>query len=365
MVDGVPVTGITTAPDTQIIGETQPAANLDPLGTDVQDPAASEIAGELLTSDSDTDPLPELAGTPVNGDLLSDPVTVPELIPDDTVEELDTPSVIGTPGMSVDCQQTLPCRWLSDDTQFSVTVTNTDNIGAQGRLAIEYSVLTAHDTQVLIASTEPAVDSAGSVYNPSALRLGDVVGGSAQGVIAGNPVNAAIEFDNPSTAATIDSWSIGLSDSGLTRQPVFSGIPIGSATSQFSDCGNVLPCAWESPAKDVTITLLSVNGSGSTNALSTSFKVEATSSITVAVDEGATAVGTDGMNFRGRTHSLGIETGAEKLISNTVAGAQVAGTVFFFRTQSMSPALQLLSLVIYEDRPVPRWNPSFINVPIQ
>ena len=126
-----------------------------------------------------------------------------------------------------------------------------------------------------------------------------------------------------------------------------------------------MPCAWESPAKDVTITLLSVNGSGSTNALSTSFKVEATSSITVAVDEGATAVGTDGMNFRGRTHSLGIETGAEKLISNTVAGAQVAGTVFFFRTQSMSPALQLLSLVIYEDRPVPRWNPSFINVPIQ
>ena len=275
------------------------------------------------------------------------------------------PTVIGTPGMSVDCDLTLPCRWVSDDAQFAVTVTNADNIGLQGRLSIEYSIVTAHDTQVLIASTEPALDANGLSYVPSALVLGEGIGGRAQGVTAGAEVAARIEFNSSSTASSLSLWTIALNDGGLIRQPSFSNIPVGSATTQHADCALTLPCAWVSPDANATITLLSVTGTGTTNRLSASFKVETTRNTVVAVDSGSTAVGTDGLPYRGRTHSLSLQTGSEKLTANSIPGAQVAGTVYFFVTQSMSAALQNLSLIIYEDQPVPRWNPSFLSVPVQ
>ncbi len=275
------------------------------------------------------------------------------------------PTVIGTPGMSVDCDLTLPCRWISADAQFSVTISNADNIGEQARLSIEYSVQTSHDTEVLIASTEPAIDDTGLSYEPSALQLGEGIGGRAQGILAGQEISARIEFDRSSTASGLNSWSIGLSDAGIIRQPSFTNIPVGSATDQFADCANTLPCVWISPDAAATITLLGVTGSGSTNRLSANFKVETTTDTVVAVDSGATAFGIDGMPYRGRTHAIGLEIGAEKLTATAVPGALVAGTVHFFITQTMSTALANLSLIVYEDRPVPRWNPSFLSVPIQ
>ena len=318
-----------------------------------------ETSSEATPAGNVETPVAEITG-PIDG-LLSDPATISDATEDPLVEPVTT----GDPGADVNCNLELPCRWLSDDSQFFVTVTNADNIGSLGRLVIEYSVSSLHDTQVNVSSTEPAIDLAGSVYTPSALRLGDAVGGGAQGLLAGESLPATIQFSSAGSAESIDFWSIGLSDSGLIRQPVFSGIPIGSATTEPADCANALPCAWESPANDVTITLLSATGSGTINQLTTSFRVETTRNLTVAVDAGATALGTDGMSYEGRTHSIGVETGAEKLTGDVIAGAQLPGTVFFSRTQSMSEALQTLSLIIYEDDPVPRWNPEFLNVPIQ
>jgi len=328
-------------------GETSQTGDASGVNVVLFDPVTTGATGTTTGSGVPNENAPTTTASPQNP-LMADPFVT-----------------TGTAGMTVNCNMTLPCRWVSADTGFSVTITSTDNIGAQGRLSIEYSILTAHDTQVLIASTDQAVDSAGSRYEPSALRLGEGIGGRAQGVLAGSEINAGIEFDRPSTADALSTWRISLSDSGLVRQPTFTNIPIGSATTQLADCANTLPCAWESPQGDVTITLLNVSGSGSTNLLTTSFKVETTRSATVAIDSGATAVGIDGMSYKGRTHSIGLETGAQKITANTIPGAHVAGTVFFFRTQAMSPSLQNLTLTVYEDRPVPRWNPSFLSVPVQ
>ncbi len=303
--------------------------------------------------------------------LLSDPaglgtnIPVSPGLPGFAESNPDQPAVTGAPGMTVNCQMSLPCRWISADTQFSVTVSNADNIGDQGRLSIEYSLLTSHDTQVSIASTEPATDDRGVRNEPASLVLGDGVGGRAQGVVAGTEIPARIEFERSSSATSLSNWTIGLSDAGLVREPSFTGIPVGSVTNQHADCANTLPCAWVSPTEDVTITLLSANGLGATNRLSANFKIETTRNASVALDAGATAVGTDGMQYNGRTHAIGTDTSAEKITATAIPGSQVAGTVHFFRTQSMSTALQNLSLVIYEDRPVPRWNPSFLSIPIQ
>ena len=338
-------------------GDAATPVTLDDLDESTQE--SSETNGESTPDNSLETAVAE--STPGIGVLLSDPVATPDAITDTPVEAAS----IGAPGASVNCDLTLPCRWLSDDSQFFVTVTNADNIGSSGRLVIEYSVSSLHDTQVTVSSTEPAIDNAGGNYGISAVRLGEAEGTDTQELLAGESAPASIQFDSVASADSIDYWSIGLSDSGLLRQAVFRGIPIGSETTLAADCTNALPCVWESPAKDATITLLNVTGSGTINQLRASFTVETTRDLTVAVDAGATATGTDGMSYRGRTHSIGDDTGAGKLTGNTIAGAQITGTVFFFRTQSVSEALQTLSLIVYEDIPLPQWNPEFFNVPVQ
>ena len=271
----------------------------------------------------------------------------------------------GAPGASVDCQQTVPCSWVSSDSQFTVTITNTDNIGAQGRLAIQYHVTTSHDTEVQVINADPAIDINGSSYAPYSLELGESAGGLSQGLLAGESVQAIIEFDRPSTAGTLSNWSIGLSDSGLTRIPVFTNIRIGSATELYADCAFTLPCIWQSPLGDATISLLSVSGLGSLNQLTTNISIQTDKTTVIAVDSGATAVGIDAQPYTARTHAIGTQTSSDKLTTNTIPGAIVSAAVYFSRTLTISPDLQELSLIVYEDQPVPRWNPKFISVPIQ
>ena len=346
---------------TQLSPDQEAAAQAAAVDESTQD--TIESSNESIPDTSSETAVTET--TPGVDELLADPVVIPDAIVDTPIEF----ATIGAPGANVNCELALPCRWLSDDSQFFVTVTSADNIGALGELVIEYSVSSLHDTEVSISSTEAAIDSAGGEYEISAFRLGEAEGeaegADAQALLAGESMSASIQFDSASSADSIDYWSIGLSDSGLERQPVFSGIPIGSATTLAADCANTLPCVWQSPAGDVTITLQAVSGAGTINQLSASFELEATRDLTVAVDAGATATGTDGMSYRGRTHTFGSETGSAKLTDNAIAGSQIVGTVFFFRTQSMSEALQTLSLIVYEDSPVPRWNPEFFNVPVQ
>ena len=352
-----------TTPASGTQAEAVTAAGIDTTAT------TDIVTGTQTATGTTTGTTTGIIAETVTGTTTGPVIAAPAIAPPttDLLAQTDpaSPMAIGTPGMNVNCELTVPCRWISGDTHFAVTVSNADNIGNQDRLSIEYSVLTSHDTEVLISGTEPAVDANGQTFEPTALQLGAGIGRVAQGVMAGQDLTARIEFDQSSSANNLSLWTIGLSDSGLIRQPSFSNLPIGSATTQFAECANTLPCAWISPDGNTKITLLSVTGTGASNRLATSFKVETTTDKVVAVDSGATAVGTDGLMYRGRTHSLGTATGGEKLIGNAPAGGQIAGTIFFFITQSMSATLQNLSLIIYEDNPVPRWNPNFLSVPVQ
>ena len=283
---------------------------------------------------------------------------------DETIEPPQEP-VIGAPGASVDCQQTVPCSWVSEDSQFTVTITNTDNIGVRGRLVIQYHVTSLHDTEVQIISTEPAVDVNGNSYAANSLTFGDSIAGFSQAILAGAELQASIEFDQTSEADTLSSWSIGLSDSGVIRSPNFTNIKIGPFTSIDADCQNTLPCVWQTPSGDATITLLSVSGLGAINQLTTNFTIQTDRETVVAVDTGASAVDIDNQVYTGRTHGVGVETSFDKLTVATTAGATVSASIFFSRTPSVSTELRELSLIVYEDLPIPRWNPRFISVPVQ
>lgn len=343
-------TGISTSDQQTNEEPTTNAVNQTDLTETISE--GEDTPGKPASADSETSPSTDTLSNNTNSAESSIPLT----------EESVT---VGAPGETVNCVQTLPCRWVSADNQFEVTITSSDNIGVQDRLTIEYSIQTSHDTEIFISNAEAAVDGNGASFEPSALLLGESNGRAIVSVTAGTVTQARIEFDASSDASTLTNWTIGFSDAGLIRQPSFTGIPVSDATSLQIDCDGSLPCVWISPDKKATVTLLSVHNSGSTNQLTANFKIETAQDTTVAVNNGTFAIDTEGLSYMGRTHGFGLENSGEEVTATAFAGAFVAGNVFFFRTQSAPTMLQLLSLVAYEDKPVPRWNPEFLSVPVQ
>ncbi|MFK8077112.1 MAG: hypothetical protein AB8B84_11035 [Granulosicoccus sp.] len=273
-------------------------------------------------------------------------------------------TVVGSPGNTVDCNDSLPCRWVSADNQFSLTITSADNTATRSRLSLNYFVTTAHDSTIAVSRTSEAIDNMSNALHVEDQSLGQGNGGSPQGILAADKLVGTVNFDGSATGDSISQWSIALLDSGAIRIPAFSGIPVGPITTAQADCRYTLPCIWTAPDNDVAITLNSVGGISTNGRVSTDFSVETSALVTIAVDEGSYAIGADGTDFVGRTLSLGTMTDYKKVTRNSIPNTPNFGSIHFFRTSTTPTHLLLMELKIYQDDPVPRWNPQFINVPI-
>ena len=95
------------------------------------------------------------------------------------------------------------------------------------------------------------------------------------------------------------------------------------------------------------------------------FNVVTLRDMDIVLDAGATAISVSGEQYDGRTHGLGPESGFAEVKSSATSGIMLPGNVSFFRTSQPPAALKSLDLVIFEDAPIPRWNPQFINLPTQ
>ena len=291
--------------------------------------------------------------------------TTTEPIPQANLTPLDTNTVVGEAGAIVDCQQQLPCRWVSDDSQFSITATNADNIGERSNLSVNYQVDTLHDTSVQLSGSSEAIGANGTHYSLTRQALGNGNGIAAHGLEAGASLTGSLTYDRTATSASLFRWSVTVLDNGFARTAVFQNIPVGPVTSPSADCSWVLPCSWISPDGDVTITLMSAGGFAGAGRLTTNFTIDTTRGLSIVLDAGATAMSRSGTRFEGRTHSLGTDSGYQALTQSTIAGAAVAGSVSFHRTDTQPSQLLELALVLYEDTPVPRWNPVFLHLPVQ
>ena len=208
------------------------------------------------------------------------------------------------------------------------------------------------------------MDGEGLVLRAEDQTLGEGNGGTPQGLLAGDQLKGIINFDDTATGDSLSRWSISVLDAGVIRNPTFSGIPLGSLTTAQADCRFTLPCIWTAPDNDVAITLQSVGGISTNNRVSVNFSVETSTDMTIAVDQGSLASGSDGTLFDGRTLSLGFLTDYQKLTAEVRARSPYFGAVHFYRTPTTPAYLHQLSLVVYQDEPVPRWNPEFVNVPL-
>lgn len=322
--------------------------------------------GTTTTSSTDT------LGTgsnmvPVNSST-GEPSTTSTTNPNAPSVQLQDPSddtTVGSPGNTVDCNDSLPCRWISADNQFSLTVTSADNTASRSRLSLSYFVTTAHDSTIVVSRADDAIDNMTTALRLEDQTLGEGNGGTPQGIIAADKLIGTVNFDKTAVGDSISQWSIALLDSGAIRIPTFSGIPIGPITTAQADCRYTLPCVWTTPDSDVAITLNSVGGISTNNRVSANFSVETSSVMTIAVDEGSTATGSDGTAFTGRTLSLGSMTDYKKITTPVTPRIPYHGSVNFYRTSTTPTHMLVMALTIYQDDPVPRWNPQFINVPIQ
>jgi hypothetical protein len=308
--------------------------------------------------------------TTVNTDTTSDttnemPVPAPVATSSPLLEDPSSEIIIGTPGTTVDCMNSLPCRWVSSDTQFALTITSADNIASRDRLSLSYVITTTHDSTIAISSAQEALTLEGLALTAEDQTLGEGNGGTPQGLLAGGQLMGMINFNDSASGAALSEWSISVQDSGIIRMATFSNIPLGSLTTTQADCSYTLPCIWSTADNDVAITLHSVGGISTNNRVSVNFSVETSAAMTIAIDQGSTASGSDGSLFEGRTLGLGFLTDYQKLSATIMARSPYFGSVHFYRTPSVPAYLHQLSLVLYQDEPVPRWNPQFINVPLQ
>lgn len=277
----------------------------------------------------------------------------------------DASTVVGIAGQTVDCQNKLPCRWISADQQLAVSATNADNIASRNRLSVSYSVSTVHDTQLLIGSIDEAVDSESIRYPVADLTLGGNNGGVPITVQAGSKIQGVVNYSDGTPSSSLSYWSVSLLDGGLLRKALFSNLPVGPITSDYAQCNNILPCVWASPDSQVTITLLSVGGFASNGRMNANYLIQTSRDMSVAVDAGASAIGDDGTQFKGLTHTVGLLNSYEKITQKSIANIPTSASVNFLRTETRPDALVHLSLVLYEDTPTPRWNPRFVSVPVQ
>ncbi|NND89874.1 MAG: hypothetical protein HKN42_03345 [Granulosicoccus sp.] len=326
--------GVTTSPvltgTNQMTGQNQPAATTTPAGT----------TNTALYEDSTQIPQPTGTGSLADG------------------------GVSGVAGQSVDCQNTVPCQWISSDRQFTVSVTNADNIASRGRLSVKFSVSAMHDTQLVIGSVDEAVDSGFNRTRVADMILAEGNGNTPVSMLSGGTVTGTVNFSESITTNSLSNFSIAILDNGMIRKATMMNLPVGPVTSDFAQCNYTLPCIWASPDQQVIITLLSVGGYTGNGRLNANFQVLGAQDMTVAMDAGATAIGDEGTRFSGRTHALATVNGYDKVTAEAIANIPISGSVDFYRTDSRPNSLVTLSIVLFEDSPAPRWNPRFDSVPV-
>lgn len=359
----------TTDANGQLVPVTTPANMTGDTSSATTTDGVLPVTSQMSTSGTTT-------GTtlPITNQTTAPPTTdaQPVLLADGTITTAtsllaptEEGTVTGLPGEDINCNNTVPCRWLSADSQFALTVSNADNIASQDRLSVNFNVTTIHDTSISIGSFDDAVDS-GSMRNKALDFTLNGSNSSAPVVItAGTKVLGTVNYTESASTSLLSNFSLTILDNGTVRKATFFNLPIGSITTDFADCNLALPCNWVSPDGEIAISLLSAGGYASNGRLTANFKVISTRDMDVAVDSGASAISSDGTRFTSRTHTLGSQNGFEQIIDESIANIGISGSVDFFRTDTIPVSLVSLSLVIYEDAPSPRWNPRFVSVPVQ
>lgn len=268
----------------------------------------------------------------------------------------------GFPGSVVDCEISLPCSWLSSDGGLTVTASRVENSGATGGLEIDYRVRATRATAVSLGGNSTATDASGAVLVPSSRELDGSRGQVPVDIAVARSIHGSVGYAEAATIG-LTSWSISLLDNGFAREAVFLNLPVGRAESVPGECEFKLPCTWISADGLATVTLTVAGGLIGESRLSVGVEIETVTDLQLALD-GTTAIGEDGTRFQSRLMSLGTNSHYELVTAESIAEIALGAHVDFLRVATQPMSLKELTLDLYRDEPVPRWDISFRDVPL-
>ncbi len=273
-----------------------------------------------------------------------------------------TAGVEGLAGAAVDCEGIIPCRWISGDGGLMVTATRVENSGAIGGLEVDYQVDATRSASVSLGGSSTATDVSGAILVPIARELDDTRGDTPIDIAVARGVNGSVGYDEAATLS-LARWSVSLMDSGFARDAVFLDLPVGRADSEPGDCQFTLPCTWTSADGLATVTLTVAGGLVGESRLSAGFEIVTATDLMLALD-GTAAIGTDGTRFQSRSMTLGTSSHYQLVKAETIEGLSMGAHVDFLRVAEHPSTLKELTLDLYRDEPVPRWDIRFVDVPL-
>jgi len=327
-------------PDATVPGAAPPAP-----GVPTPAPGA-EASGTAGTAGAN--PTLQDGAAPVPAPLLADP---------------EAGTVVGVPGTTVDCADSLPCRWVSADAGVAITAGAVDHLGTQGELTVDFALDATRDSAFTFAGAAAIATSGGATTDVQRVALGQGNGVAPVAALAGEPLVGRIVYDGTIEQTSLPAWSLTLVEAGQSLDARFANLPVALPVGSDVDCAGTLPCTWQTRDADVLITLTRVGGFATAARLDIGFRLQSTASRTVAMDAGSSARAAGGFLYAPRTHRLGSVSGFGPVSVQAVPGQPLDGRVDFFRASTTTEALSEVQLDVFEDGPVPRWRPTFLNVP--
>lgn len=314
-------------------------------------------AGSAGTATADGSPAPQTldGGSPSAGG--SAPASAAPLLADPMAG-----TTVGTAGQPVDCAGALPCRWVSADAAVGITIGSVDHLGAAEALTVDFSVDATRDTAFAFVG---AADVAGAGGPARAVRvsLGAGNGVAPQAVTAGSAMSGRVTYDASAGQPVLAEWAVTLDEAGAALPASFLNLPVAAPVGADVDCAAQLPCTWRSNDGSISLTLTRAGGFSTARRLDVGFLIDSTSARSIAMDAGSTATAREGFQYSSRTHRLDGSSGFGPVTHALQPGQSLVGSVDFYRSDVTTQLLSEVRLEVFEDAPVPRWRPGFLNVP--
>jgi len=345
---------------------TPPASATDGSGGSVSG-AATPVPGAAAPGAGVTTPAPGTVASGTPGTAGADPTQqdgappVPVAAP--LLADPEAGTVVGAPGTTVDCADSLPCRWVSADSGVAITAGAVDHLGTQGELTVDFALDATRDSAFTFAGAASIDTSGGATTDVQRVALGPGNGVAPVAALAGEPLVGRIVYDDTIELTSLPAWSLTLVEAGQSLDARFANLPVALPVGSDVDCAGTLPCTWQTADADVLITLTRVGGFATAARLDIGFRLQSTTSRTVAMDAGSSARAAGGFLYTPRTHRLGTASGFGPVSVQAVPGQPLDGRVDFFRATTITETLSEVQLDVFEDGPVPRWRPTFLNVP--
>jgi len=270
----------------------------------------------------------------------------------------------------VDCELTLPCLWTSTDVGLSISVESIVVDLFSNSLATSYEIRSARDTGVGLLGTAVLIDSDGTRYSANPAELNnDAIGfdlGNTVQVLAGIGVGINQSFRGVPefTTRSVARYTLEFAEAGVVHRVGFLNLPLDSSSGQGVNCRLQLPCIWNHPDDEYSVTVLLADGAQD-GRLAVHFSVDVFANSVLTLAQGSLAKGNDGTIFEPKIQTLGDESDYRTVELRAVAGATVMGSQTYFRTaEHLSTSLKQLELRIDQENTAEVTFPVFNDIPL-